>query len=205
MGRIQRTCPHRAVRSRPGRRHHPVAATPSSGAARAGPQVAFSRSRLTVKWSDAFASLLELAEACDVPTHWSCAPASATPAKPRSSTGRRLRPGAPRHARRGLRARLLRATAHGRHARSLKVRAGQVRGTLGASEGMLEVEAELERASPRLRRLARFRDHQVDVHEGQRGRERAEHVPEPGEAPVSVRDLVVEGARQPRLQDLDRD
>ena len=45
---------------------------PPVGPRGAGPQVAFSRSRLTVNWSDTFASLLELAEACDVPTHWSC-------------------------------------------------------------------------------------------------------------------------------------
>ncbi len=37
-----------------------------------GPQVAFARSGLTVRWSDAQGSLLELAESCDVPTRWSC-------------------------------------------------------------------------------------------------------------------------------------
>ena len=36
-----------------------------------GPQVTFARSGLTVRWNDA-PSLLELAEACDVPTRWSC-------------------------------------------------------------------------------------------------------------------------------------
>jgi ferredoxin len=34
--------------------------------------VAFSRSGLTVRWSQDYASLLELAEACDVPVRWSC-------------------------------------------------------------------------------------------------------------------------------------
>jgi ferredoxin-NADP reductase/MOSC domain-containing protein YiiM len=45
---------------------------PPSGAAGDGPQVAFSRSGLTVRWSPDYASLLELAEACDVPVRWSC-------------------------------------------------------------------------------------------------------------------------------------
>ena len=34
--------------------------------------VAFSRSNLSVAWDTSFASLLELAEACDVPVRWSC-------------------------------------------------------------------------------------------------------------------------------------
>jgi ferredoxin-NADP reductase/MOSC domain-containing protein YiiM len=37
-----------------------------------GPAVAFSRSGLTTTWSADYGSLLELAEACDVPTQWSC-------------------------------------------------------------------------------------------------------------------------------------
>jgi ferredoxin-NADP reductase/MOSC domain-containing protein YiiM len=45
---------------------------PPAGAAGTGPPVAFARSGLTVPWDDAFGSLLELAEACDVPTRWSC-------------------------------------------------------------------------------------------------------------------------------------
>jgi ferredoxin-NADP reductase/MOSC domain-containing protein YiiM len=45
---------------------------PPSGAGGDGPQVAFSRSGLTVRWSQDYASLLELAEACDVPVRWSC-------------------------------------------------------------------------------------------------------------------------------------
>jgi ferredoxin-NADP reductase/MOSC domain-containing protein YiiM/ferredoxin len=46
---------------------HPPAGTPGSG-----PAIAFSRSNLTVPWDPSFASLLELAEACDVPVRWSC-------------------------------------------------------------------------------------------------------------------------------------
>ena len=38
----------------------------------AGPAVTFARSGLTTAWSDEYASVLELAEACDVPTQWSC-------------------------------------------------------------------------------------------------------------------------------------
>jgi ferredoxin-NADP reductase/MOSC domain-containing protein YiiM len=37
-----------------------------------GPSVSFARSGLTVGWDPKFASLLELAEACDVPVRWSC-------------------------------------------------------------------------------------------------------------------------------------
>jgi ferredoxin-NADP reductase/MOSC domain-containing protein YiiM len=36
------------------------------------PQVSFTRSGLTVAWDSKFGSLLELAEACDVPVRWSC-------------------------------------------------------------------------------------------------------------------------------------
>jgi ferredoxin-NADP reductase/MOSC domain-containing protein YiiM/ferredoxin len=37
-----------------------------------GPEVSFARSGLTVPWSDRYGSLLEFAEACDVPTRFSC-------------------------------------------------------------------------------------------------------------------------------------
>ena len=37
-----------------------------------GPLVAFARSGITAAWDPKFASLLELAEACDVPVRWSC-------------------------------------------------------------------------------------------------------------------------------------
>ena len=37
-----------------------------------GPQVAFARSGLTVRWNRDYGNLLELAEACDVPVRWSC-------------------------------------------------------------------------------------------------------------------------------------
>jgi ferredoxin-NADP reductase/MOSC domain-containing protein YiiM/ferredoxin len=37
-----------------------------------GPQVSFTRSGLAVPWDSRFSSLLEFAEACDVPVRWSC-------------------------------------------------------------------------------------------------------------------------------------
>jgi ferredoxin-NADP reductase/MOSC domain-containing protein YiiM len=55
-----------------------IAATPATpphapaGEPGTGPSVTFARSGLTVPWRKDFASLLELAEACDVPTRWSC-------------------------------------------------------------------------------------------------------------------------------------
>jgi len=53
----------------------PVAARPPhppAGDPGGGPQVGFARSGLTVRWDPGYASLLELAEACDVPVRWSC-------------------------------------------------------------------------------------------------------------------------------------
>jgi len=38
----------------------------------AGPLVSFARSGFNVRWGPAFQSLLELAEACDIPVRWSC-------------------------------------------------------------------------------------------------------------------------------------
>jgi len=37
-----------------------------------GPLVSFARSSLNVRWEPAFQSLLELAEACDIPVRWAC-------------------------------------------------------------------------------------------------------------------------------------
>jgi ferredoxin-NADP reductase len=37
-----------------------------------GPQVSFARSGVSVRWGAAYNSVLELAEACDVPVRWSC-------------------------------------------------------------------------------------------------------------------------------------
>ena len=45
---------------------------PPREAAEVGPLVSFTRSNLAVHWGSAFHSLLELAEACDVPVRWSC-------------------------------------------------------------------------------------------------------------------------------------
>jgi ferredoxin-NADP reductase/MOSC domain-containing protein YiiM len=46
---------------------HPLAGVPGQG-----PRVSFARSGLDVSWDSSFKSLLELAEACDVPVQWSC-------------------------------------------------------------------------------------------------------------------------------------
>src|SRR5271169_2748970 len=43
-----------------------------AGSAGVGPLVSFARSNLNVRWAPAFQSLLELAEACDVPVRWAC-------------------------------------------------------------------------------------------------------------------------------------
>jgi ferredoxin-NADP reductase len=45
---------------------------PPAHEAQEGAVIAFARSALTVHWDPAYASLLELAEACDVPVRWSC-------------------------------------------------------------------------------------------------------------------------------------
>jgi len=45
---------------------------PPAGPAGTGPPVSFSRSGLAVNWSPQYTSLLEFAEACDVPTRFSC-------------------------------------------------------------------------------------------------------------------------------------
>jgi len=43
-----------------------------AGSAGSGPQVSFARSGLMLPWDANYQSLLELAEACDVPVRWSC-------------------------------------------------------------------------------------------------------------------------------------
>jgi ferredoxin-NADP reductase/MOSC domain-containing protein YiiM len=55
------------IAARPARAPHPPV-----GQAGVGPTIEFARSDLAIRWSDDFASLLELAEACDVPVRWSC-------------------------------------------------------------------------------------------------------------------------------------
>jgi ferredoxin-NADP reductase len=55
-----------------------IAATPAvpphapPGEPGTGPEITFARSGLTVPWQRDYASLLDFAEACDVPTRWSC-------------------------------------------------------------------------------------------------------------------------------------
>ncbi|WP_255948974.1 MOSC domain-containing protein [Streptomyces odontomachi] len=45
---------------------------PPKGPPGPGPEVSFARSGLSANWDPAYASLLEFAEACDVPVRWSC-------------------------------------------------------------------------------------------------------------------------------------
>jgi ferredoxin-NADP reductase/MOSC domain-containing protein YiiM/ferredoxin len=45
---------------------------PPSGSAGTGPKVSFVRSGLAVPWSPQYGSLLEFAEACDIPVRWAC-------------------------------------------------------------------------------------------------------------------------------------
>jgi len=55
------------IAATPARMPHPPA-----GPLGQGPTIEFARSNLAVAWSSTYNSLLELAEACDVPVRWSC-------------------------------------------------------------------------------------------------------------------------------------
>src|SRR5262249_26464626 len=55
------------IAATPARAPHPPSGTPG-----VGPTIEFARSNLSIPWSSDYASLLELAEACDVPVRWSC-------------------------------------------------------------------------------------------------------------------------------------
>ena len=55
------------IAATPARTPHPPAGEPGNG-----PTIEFARSNLAIPWSSDYASLLELAEACDVPVRWSC-------------------------------------------------------------------------------------------------------------------------------------
>jgi ferredoxin-NADP reductase/MOSC domain-containing protein YiiM/ferredoxin len=55
------------IAATPTRAPHPPAGEPGGG-----PTIEFARSNLAIPWSDDYANLLELAEACDVPVRWSC-------------------------------------------------------------------------------------------------------------------------------------
>jgi ferredoxin-NADP reductase/ferredoxin len=55
------------IAATPARTPHPPAGQPGKG-----PTIEFARSDLAVPWTSDYASLLELAEACDVPVRWSC-------------------------------------------------------------------------------------------------------------------------------------
>jgi ferredoxin-NADP reductase/MOSC domain-containing protein YiiM len=55
------------IAAKPARDPHPPPGAPGTG-----PAIEFARSGLSIPWSDDYANLLELAEACDVPVRWSC-------------------------------------------------------------------------------------------------------------------------------------
>ena len=55
------------VKEAPRRQPHTPAGSPGKG-----PRISFARAGLTASWDPKFQSLLELAEACDVPVRWSC-------------------------------------------------------------------------------------------------------------------------------------
>jgi ferredoxin-NADP reductase/MOSC domain-containing protein YiiM/ferredoxin len=55
------------IAATPARTPHPPAGKPGNG-----PTIEFARSNLAVAWDSSYGSLLELAEACDVPVRWSC-------------------------------------------------------------------------------------------------------------------------------------
>ncbi|MGZ4331757.1 MAG: 3-alpha domain-containing protein, partial [Solirubrobacteraceae bacterium] len=55
------------IAATPARAPHPPAGEPGNG-----PTIAFARSDVTIPWSSDYGTLLELAEACDVPVRWSC-------------------------------------------------------------------------------------------------------------------------------------
>ena len=60
------------IKSGPSRMPHQPLAAIDQAPIEQGPKVAFARSGLTVSWASRYQSLLELAEACDVPAKWSC-------------------------------------------------------------------------------------------------------------------------------------
>jgi ferredoxin-NADP reductase/MOSC domain-containing protein YiiM/ferredoxin len=55
------------IAATPARAPHPPDGSPGEG-----PRIEFARSDLAIPWDDDYGSLLELAEACDVPVRWSC-------------------------------------------------------------------------------------------------------------------------------------
>ena len=55
------------MKEAPRRLPHVPAGSPGEG-----PRISFARAGVTVSWDPKFQSLLELAEACDVPVRWSC-------------------------------------------------------------------------------------------------------------------------------------
>jgi hypothetical protein len=55
------------IAATPARTSHPPAGPPGTGVT-----IGFARSNLAIPWNGDYTSLLQLAEACDVPVRWSC-------------------------------------------------------------------------------------------------------------------------------------
>ena len=103
------------IAATPARTPHPPAGRPGDG-----PTIEFARSDLAVPWSSDYASLLELAEACDVPVRWSCRTGVCHNCETHAHRRRRrLQPRPGRTPRRGKRAHLLLAATRRRGARSV--------------------------------------------------------------------------------------
>ncbi|QFZ78315.1 MOSC domain-containing protein [Streptomyces fagopyri] len=60
------------ITAEPAVRPHQPTGIEAAGSGATGPLVTFARSGISTAWSPERASLLDLAEACDVPTRWSC-------------------------------------------------------------------------------------------------------------------------------------
>ena len=101
------------IAATPARTPHPPAGSPGSG-----PKIEFARSNLAVPWSSDYTSLLELAEACDVPVRWSCRTGVCHNCETTLIAGdRRLQPRPGRTPRRRKRTHLLLTAARRRGAR----------------------------------------------------------------------------------------
>ena len=104
------------IASAPARAPHAPPGAPGDG-----PTIEFVRSNLVVPWSSDYASLLEFAEACDVPVRWSCRTGVCHTCETTLIAGTvELQPRPGRTAGRRQRAHLLLAANRGRAPRSLR-------------------------------------------------------------------------------------
>ena len=103
------------IAATPARAPHPPAGKPGNG-----PTIEFARSDLAIPWSSDYGSLLELAEACDVPVRWSCRTGVCHTCETTLIAGdRRIQPRPGRTPRRRKRTHLLLTAPRRRRARSV--------------------------------------------------------------------------------------